>query len=240
MAFGVKWNRPRASAVGLRGARTNRPRPRPRPRALPADLLRGWRGGTARRSLQPPRPRPPPLHCRQAGKGEEGGGPEPSAIFPASPKHTRTHSARLTHGHGHTLAGRRPRAPPSLARVRAVSGTGRSPPPRQPATPKGGALTHTHPLAPSSPTLQPARGSGRRRARYSPNTTRESPTKRAKRRRETRCKSSIPGPGLTWEHPKPGAGEGQKYGRLRMAGGIAAFDAYRPTRGRALTLAALG
>lgn len=148
MAFGVKWNRPRASAVGLRGARTNRPRPRPRPRALPADLLRGWRGGTARRSLQPPRPRPPPLHCRQAGKGEEGGGPEPSAIFPASPKHTRTHSARLTHGHGHTLAGRRPRAPPRLARVRAVSGTGRSPPTPAASGPQGrSAYAHTPPRA---------------------------------------------------------------------------------------------
>lgn len=156
MAFGVKWNRLRASAFGLRGARTNRPRPRPRPRALPADLPRGWRGGTARQSLHPPRPRPPPLHCRQAGKGEEGGGPEPSAIFPASPKHTRTHSATLTHGHGHTLAGRRPRAPPRLARVRAVSGWG-DPPTLAASGPQGrSAYAHTppravHPNPPASP-----------------------------------------------------------------------------------------
>lgn len=142
-------------AEGVRGGVKGRADPpSPAPSRARGRLPHGWKGGT-------PRPKPSsssssPLQSRREGGGR--GGPEPSAIFPASPKHsltrTRTHTRAhtdtlpVTHVHGppagHTTEGRA--AAEEAPRRRSVSGLqggpalARTPPRPRPAPHPSGQL----------------------------------------------------------------------------------------------------
>lgn len=236
MAFGVKWNRLRPSAARLRGARTNRPRPRPHPRRARApsrsEPTSRAGGGAARRARSL---HPPPLHSSQDGKGEEGGGRGRARAVSHFPCQSKTHTHTHPHAHSQTQTRSRDtgrahnRGSRAFAMARARGDKG-SPPHHRPAASKGGiSYAHTPPRAVLPTPLascRPRKGEWpwHRQANYSPNTTQESSTKQDTRRREAKCKSSSPGRGLTWEHPKPGADEGQKYEAADA--GLAALYAY--------------
>lgn len=144
MAFGVKWNRLRAYAAGLRGARTNRPRPHPRRARAP--------------SRAPSRP-PARVEGRHAapgvsilllstlvrtGRGRKGRARAVSH-FPCQSK-THTHIDTLIHRHGHPLMGHLPRTQRRLARVRVGLAPGWQGKTRTPTAsgPQGRDLLRTH------------------------------------------------------------------------------------------------
>lgn len=155
MAFGVKWNRLRASAAGLRGARTNRPRPHPR---------------RARALSRAPNGPPARVEGRHAAPGVSilllstlvrtgRGRARAVSHFPCQSKtHTHTHLHPRSQTQTHTLTGHRPRAQRRLARVRDGPAPGRQA--KTPTTPASGPQgrdllrTHTPSRRPPHPSSQ--------------------------------------------------------------------------------------
>lgn len=138
MAFGVKWNETAGEKSCCDSAGQQGPgRGRCAPGADPAPGC-GW-GGAARRA----RRLHPPTRPQTGREGGGGGGTEPSAIFPYSPKHTDTLS-------GHRL-GREQN--PALARPARGGEGGAGKPPAQPAATEGGN-EHTHTLTHTPPCTQ--------------------------------------------------------------------------------------
>jgi hypothetical protein len=157
MAFGVKWNRPRASAAGLRGARTNRPRPRPRRARAPARSRPTSRagGGAARRAgvsillllllllLSTP--------VRQ-GRGRKGEG-RSRQPFSLPVQNTHAHTAPRSLTDTDTRSRDAGRAHHGGSRAPATAGARGDPQPRQPGPQGRTAYAHTPPRAvlPSPP-----------------------------------------------------------------------------------------
>lgn len=154
MAFGVKWNRLRASAAGLRGARTNRPRPHPRRARAP--------------SRAPSRP-PARVEGRHAapgvsilllstlvrtGRGRKGRARAVSH-FPCQSK-THSHTSTRSFTDMDTRSRDTYRAHNGGSRAFALAwprGDKGRPQADSQWPPREGPLTHAHPLAPSSPPL---------------------------------------------------------------------------------------
>lgn len=145
MAFGVKWNRLRASAAGLRGARTNRPRPHPRRARAPS------------RARSRPPARVEGRHAAhgvsilllstlvRTGRGRKGRARAVSH-FPCQSK-THSHTSTRSFTDTDTRSRDTYRAHDGGSRASALAwppGDKGSPPHQQPVTPQGRDLLRTH------------------------------------------------------------------------------------------------
>lgn len=194
MAFGVKWNdtgeeSSRQSAeLQAPGAGASSPRRRQGPPGADA--------GAARRARRLHPPTAPQTGRERGG----GGGTEPSAIFPYSPKHTHKLPGRPLRGEPSPAPQPAPRA---LARPGAW-GRGQVSPLPGPRPPKEEPCTRTRP-SPSFPHRGPAVGPGKARrpgtAGYSPHDTgvfsSEPRHAEAAQSRDKADPGCIPGPGGT-------------------------------------------
>jgi hypothetical protein len=175
------------------------------PPALTRPPAQRW-GRAARRAgrLHPP----PWLQTGREGGG--GGGTEPSAIFPYSPKHTHTHT--------HTLSGRRRgnelghARPPGPGAEEGKQGS-----PRPGRRHRGRNLAHTlaHPSRPPPLShiqlLAPERRVAPARLATHRTTQASSHNQDTRRRDGSRRRQSwVPVHGLTWVHPRPGGGDGRQ------------------------------